>query len=731
MTLHVIPYKPRPAFLPFHNRTKRWSCLVAHRRAGKTVAAINDLIRAAVTSKSPMPQFAYIAPFRSQAKSVAWDYLKHFSATAAASTNESELTVDMINGSKVRLFGADNADAMRGLGFDGIFMDEYGDFKPSVWGNVIRPSLSDRQGWAVFGGTPKGKNQFWDIKQTAARLRDEWFLLELPASKSGLLPEGELAAARAQLSKDQYDQEYEISFEASILGAFFGTEMREAAEQGRICRVDYQPEVPVHTAWDLGYRDDTAIWFYQVIRGEIHVIDYHAVSGANIAEICATVTSKPYNYGKHYLPHDARAKTLAAQGKSIIEQMAEYLGINNLAIVPDLSVQDGIQAVRQMLPNTWFDAEKCDEGMEALRQYQREYDEDKKAFRQTPRHDWCFTGDTMILTRYGMCQIMNLPYSGEVLTSCGWKRYINPRVTRKNASLVEVRFASGYSVKCTPDHSFKTESGWICAESLLMGMPIQSALTPLRSISMVVCTVYGRVTNTYHAAARSCTEMLGGLHSALSQMVATFTTGTAIQRIIVLPILNVSPQKSIFQKLGINNQNGHSRNQLEMPQQHGINRQKGACGISGTQNGNSYGQKQPEQNNHVCIAAYRLWHWFVSKQLVKSIAPLTAKWLRIVREVLTKPQQLVIENVKKLNNRADVWCLTVPDAEEFALANGAIVHNCSHPADAMRMLAIVWRQEPTVKQPDKVKPLIVGPGNEVTLDDMWATHQQFNKRKRL
>ena len=257
--LHVIPYKPRSAFLPFHNRTKRWSCLVAHRRAGKTVAAINDLIRAAVTSMSPMPLYGYISPYRSQAKSIAWDYLKNFSASCAANTNESELTVEMINGSKVRLFGADNADAMRGLGFDGIFMDEYGDFKPSVWGNVIRPALSDRQGWAVFGGTPKGKNQFWEIKQTAERLRDEWFLLQLPASKSGLLPDGELSAAKAQLSKDQFDQEYECSFEAAILGAFYGVEMREATDTGRITRVDYQPEVPVHTAWDLGYRDDTAI----------------------------------------------------------------------------------------------------------------------------------------------------------------------------------------------------------------------------------------------------------------------------------------------------------------------------------------------------------------------------------------------------------------------------------------------------------------------------------------
>lgn len=353
------------------------------------MAAINDMIRAAFTSKDSMPLYGYVAPYRTQAKSVVWDYLKHYSQPICKDSNEAELTVTLVNNSKIRLFGADNADAMRGLGFSGVYLDEFGDFKPSVWGNVVRPALSDHQGWCVFGGTPKGKNQFWKIRQTAQRLKDDWFLLELPASKSGLLPDTELDAARAQLSKDQFDQEYECSFEAAILGAFYGTEMREATAAGRICRVDYQPEVPVHTAWDLGYRDDTAIFWYQVIRGEIHVIDYYAVSGANIAELAAVVIGKPYRYGKHNLPHDAKAKTLAAQGKSIIEQLAEYLGINNLTIVPDLSVQDGIQAVRQMLPQTWFDTERCSEGIEALRQYQREYDEDKKAFRQTPRHDWC------------------------------------------------------------------------------------------------------------------------------------------------------------------------------------------------------------------------------------------------------------------------------------------------------------------------------------------------------
>ena len=384
----VLPYAPRKAFKSFHNRTQRWACLVAHRRAGKTVAAINDIVRAALMSKDEYPLYSYIAPYRSQAKSVAWDYLKHFAAPVLKSSNEAELTVELVTGAKIRLFGADNADAMRGLGFSGVFMDEYGDFRPSVWGNVIRPTLSDKQGWAVFAGTPKGKNQFWQIYDQASRSDGEWFCLKLTASESGLLPATELNAAKAQISEDQYLQEYECSFEAAILGAYYGTDLRQAELDGRITNVPYDPHLPVHTAWDLGYRDDTAIWWYQVIRNEIHLIDFFAISGANIEEIAKIIKEKPYKYGKHNLPHDARAKTLAAQGKSVIEQLAEHLGINNLAIVPDLGVQDGIQAVRQCLPMCWFDKTKCAEGIEALRQYQREYDEDKKAFRSSPRHDW-------------------------------------------------------------------------------------------------------------------------------------------------------------------------------------------------------------------------------------------------------------------------------------------------------------------------------------------------------
>src|SRR5215471_9454503 len=176
-----LPYIPRIAFMPFHNRSQRWGCLVAHRRAGKTVAAVNDIIRRAALSTTRNPLFGYIAPFRAQAKAVAWDYLKYYAQPITKRVNESDLILTTANGGEIRLFGADNADAMRGLGFDGLLMDEYGDFKPSVWGNVVRPTLSDKNGWAVFMGTPRGKNQFWEIFDTAQANPSDWFLLRLKA----------------------------------------------------------------------------------------------------------------------------------------------------------------------------------------------------------------------------------------------------------------------------------------------------------------------------------------------------------------------------------------------------------------------------------------------------------------------------------------------------------------------------------------------------------------------
>jgi hypothetical protein len=260
--------------------------------------------------------------------------------------------------------------------------------------------LSERRGWGVFAGTPKGHNQFYDIFRVA-QTDPEWFCLVLKASRSGILHKDELKAAASQLSDDQYQQEYECSFDAAILGAYYGREMTAVTDEGRICDVPYDPEYLVHTAWDLGYTDDSSIWWYQNIGDEVHILDHYAESGGTVEDfregrwepgsLVNEVLKRPYRYGHHNLPHDARAKTLASGGKSIVEKLGKYFGMSSLQIVPMLSVEDGIQAVRSTLPRCWFD-HKCNkdstDGVEALRQYQREYDEDKKAFRKIPRHDW-------------------------------------------------------------------------------------------------------------------------------------------------------------------------------------------------------------------------------------------------------------------------------------------------------------------------------------------------------
>ncbi len=384
------PYKAREAFLDFHKRDQRWAVLVCHRRAGKTVATIADIIRRAVTENKPDARYAYIAPYYAQAKNIAWDYLLKFAAPAIVKANQSELWVELVNGAKIRLFGADNPDALRGLYLDGVVLDEYADMKPRLWGEIVRPLLTDRQGWATFIGTPKGHNAFYDIYNEAQK-NPNWYVKTLRADQSGLLPLAELEDAQATMSDNQYEQEFLCSFEAAILGAYYGQEMRRITDLERITTVDYDPMFPCHTAWDLGFNDSTSIWWFQVVYGEIRVLDHHSSNGQAIPFYTMLLDQKEeefgYKYGYHYLPHDARAKTLASGGKSIIEQISAKIDIKHLKIVPNLSLQDGIQATRLALTRAWFD-NRCEEGIECLRQYQREWDDDKKVFRDRPKHDW-------------------------------------------------------------------------------------------------------------------------------------------------------------------------------------------------------------------------------------------------------------------------------------------------------------------------------------------------------
>jgi hypothetical protein len=393
----VIPYQPRAAFLPFHNRKKRWACLVCHRRAGKTVACVNELIKAALTEGKKDGRYAYIAPQLSQAKDIAWSYIKQFTgALPGVQYNESELWCQLPGGNRIRLYGTDNADRLRGLYMDGAIMDEYAQHDPTVFDLIIRPQLIDRNGWAVFIGTPAGHNKFYEVHQKSLGIwenddgsrfdNSEWFSMTLRASESGILPLAELEAARREMSADAYDQELECSFEAAIKGAVFGREMKDAQDQGRICGVPYDRSSEVWTAWDLGIGDATAIWFAQQVGREVRIIDFYMASGVEIGHYVKILREKPYLYARHLLPHDAD-KTELGTGMSIVEQL-KSIGVRNTRIVPKLTVAEGLEQARKFMGRCYFDQKMCYQGLEALKIYRYEYSEKLGVFAKRPLHDW-------------------------------------------------------------------------------------------------------------------------------------------------------------------------------------------------------------------------------------------------------------------------------------------------------------------------------------------------------
>lgn len=385
MSKIVIPYSPREVFKLFHNRTERFAIGVAHRRCGKTVACINDKIKRAILSPKEMYRAGYIAPYLKQAKDVAWEYLKRYSRPVwGGSPNESELFVTLLGGQRIRIYGADNADALRGGYFDDVTLDEYADMAPSVWGSIIRPMLADRRGSATFIGTPKGRNSFHELYERAAGDPD-WFRFMLRASETKLLAEGELKAARLDMTPEQYEQEFECSFEAAILGAYYGKEVAEAERTGRILdHIEVVPGIPVRTAWDLGNSDHMAIWCFQMVNGEIRVVDYVQEYGFFMDKYCETLNERGY-HGTDHVPHDAKVPSMET-GRTRIETLIS-MG-RHPKLVPDHRVADRINSTRQTFPRIYFDGTKCAKGIEALRQYRADYDEKLRTFKNTDKRDW-------------------------------------------------------------------------------------------------------------------------------------------------------------------------------------------------------------------------------------------------------------------------------------------------------------------------------------------------------
>lgn len=395
-------YVPRPYQQPFWDawNSGKYSKFVKvwHRRAGKDLTDFNLCIREAIRQ----PQvITYVFPTLKMGREILWEgmtnegykFIEHYipKELISGKPNDTRMTINFINGSIFRVGGSDSPDSLRGGNTMLFVLSEWSEQDPYTW-VVIRPIILANGGKVIFNFTPKGDNHAKTTFEIAGEEKG-WWREVLTVNDTNIIPKDQLDQELKELKLEygdvegtaKFEQEYMCSFEAPVIGSYYGEFINRAEAENRITSVPYDNSVPVNTAWDLGVGDSTAIWFYQLVGQEIHLIDYYASSGVGLEHYINELRSKGYSYNKHFAPHDIKAKELGT-GKTRLE-MARNFGIN-FEIVPKVSRDDGIQAVRSILPRCWFDKEKCDLGISALKNYRREWDEKNKVYRPYPKHDW-------------------------------------------------------------------------------------------------------------------------------------------------------------------------------------------------------------------------------------------------------------------------------------------------------------------------------------------------------
>lgn len=400
---------PRPYQLPawsyLENGGKR-ACLVWHRRSGKDDIALN---RAAVAAHERVGEYWHMLPEYSQGRKVIWEAVsphtgvrridQAFPKELREKTREDEMMIRFKNGSLWRVVGSDNYNSLVGATPVGVVFSEWALANPAAWA-FLRPILAENGGWAVFIFTPRGANH--GRKTYDLSLKDpEWFGQILRAQETGVFTPEALEREKRDYVHDYgeeegeglFNQEYECSFASPLFGSFYGTALNKAEREGRLGKVAIDRAVPVDTAWDLGFDDSNAIWFVQRVSREVRFVDYIEASGVGLDEYARRLEKKKeehgWVYGEHFFPHDVAHHELSS-GKSRVDTL-RGLKIDPI-VVEQHNVNDGINAVRRMLDRAWFDSERCERGLNALRNYRREWDEDNKIFKPKPLHDWASHG---------------------------------------------------------------------------------------------------------------------------------------------------------------------------------------------------------------------------------------------------------------------------------------------------------------------------------------------------
>lgn len=375
-----------------------------HRRAGKDEVCLHGTC---IKAHERIANYWHCLPEYAQARKAIWDAVnahtgkrridEAFPPELILRRNDQEMKITFLNGSTWQVIGSDRYDSLVGAGVAGVTFSEWALANPSAWG-YIRPMLAENDGWATFITTPRGRNHAKSMLDMGMN-SPKWFAQVLPITSTGALDPDALEEARLEyitiygpdLGQAQFEQEYLCSFNAAILGAFYARELLTVREEQRVVEFEALPDRPVHRAWDIGVRDDTAIWWFQVVAGQIRILDVYGAHSRGVDHYVEEIERRRDEYGwadgVDYVPHDARQRQFGTKGaKQIVEAMKEE-GLNPSLVVSE-SLLNGINAARQTLARCVFHPRCEDVGLNALENYRREWDDDDKKFKPTPKHDW-------------------------------------------------------------------------------------------------------------------------------------------------------------------------------------------------------------------------------------------------------------------------------------------------------------------------------------------------------
>jgi len=356
---------------------------------GKDITLFNLMIYKAFERRGI---YYYMLPTLTQAKKIIWDgvtndgmkFLEYAPPSIIANKNNTELKLELTNGSIIQLIGTDYYDSVRGTNPVGCVFSEYAFQNPMAW-EVVKPILKVNGGWAVFNSTPNGKNHAWELF-TMAEENENWFTEKLAITDTGVLTEKDMEEERKEgMSEEMIQQEYYVSWDIGTLGSYYANHVNEARDDGRICNVPIEKNVVVDVYFDLGRSDSTVMIFVQSIGKEIRIVDCYENNGEGVDHYLGELDNKDFRIGRLFLPHDATYRKMESN-KTIEEQFRE--GGFQTEIIEKIGIQHGIQQVRKIFPRLWFDKEKTFPLVKALENYHAEYDEKRRTFKNTPNHDW-------------------------------------------------------------------------------------------------------------------------------------------------------------------------------------------------------------------------------------------------------------------------------------------------------------------------------------------------------